>query len=91
MQSQGPRACRDMALILQDLLVRRWALSAVASERWDAELCPALAALSEDLVGVPLAPAEVRNALCRLSHSSSLEVDTGRAASFLAAAGVTWA
>ena len=77
--------------LLQDLLVRCWALSAVTSDRWDAELGPALSAVSEDVEGETLAPCGVRDALCSLTDSGRVEIDAPRAASFLAAAGVHWA
>ena len=75
----------------QDLLLRCWATSAVTSERWDAELGPALSTLSEDTVGQFLTPFEVRDALCSLSETSDINVNTAVASSFLAAAGITWA
>ena len=75
----------------QDLLLRCWATSAVTSERWDAELGPALSTLSEDTVGQFLTPSEVRDALCSLSETSDINVNTAVASSFLAAAGITWA
>ena len=70
--------------------MRCWALSAVSSESWDTELGPALSALSEDVLGESVAPCEVRDALCALEASSHVNIDTTRAASFLAAAGVAW-
>eukprot|EP00931_Biecheleriopsis_adriatica_P039438 TRINITY_DN22554_c0_g1_i1.p1 TRINITY_DN22554_c0_g1~~TRINITY_DN22554_c0_g1_i1.p1 ORF type:complete len:471 (+),score=83.34 TRINITY_DN22554_c0_g1_i1:36-1415(+) len=78
------------SFLLQPVLVRQWTLAALGSETWDAELGPALAALSQEALGTPLSASALREQLCDCA-SADLEVNIPMSMALLQTAGVQWA
>lgn len=89
-RSLVPYAERFASFFTEEVLLRRWALQAVASPRWDNELGPALSSLSEEAWGTKLRAEEVRDRLCDCS-GVDIKVDSSAACALLGAAGVSWA
>jgi hypothetical protein len=88
LQPYAQRFAEAMAL---PVLLRHCALAAVGSATWDAALGPALAILSEEVLGARLSPADLRAVLVDPSDPARLHVDTDLFAKLLGAAGITWA
>jgi len=87
-----PYAACFAGLMEAQVLLRRCGLAAVGSERWDAELGPALAAVASEVLKEPVSPQELRVRLCDdCTDAASISLDTKLFASLLCAAGVPWA
>lgn len=87
-----PYAVRFAGLMERRILLWRCGLAAVGSERWDAELGPALVILAEEVLREHLTPQELRERLCGdCADAAAISPDSDLLASLLRAAGVPWA
>jgi len=84
-----PYAFRFTDFMALSLMLRKGALRASLSERWDAELGPALARLTEEALGFPLEIGKLRERLCMGGDDGG--PDQAAFHALLRTAGVAWA
>lgn len=90
-RSLEPYAVRFAAMFSRPVLAERCAVAFITSPSWDLTLGPALAALSEEALGQPIGPSDLRvRLLGDCTDAAAMRVDVASFSALLHSAGVKW-
>lgn len=90
-RSLEPYAARFAAMLSGPVLAERCAVAFVTSPAWDASLGPALAVLSQEALGEPVGPSDLRvRLLGECTNAAAISVDVAAFSALLHTAGIKW-